>query len=215
MALAAAFAKYDVDSSGELDVEELSKCFADLATTLLSHHEGTSLLLMDGWTASNLRVPRAASVSPAASASASPFHRHAGHTGMEDDVKEYMLDDVGDFSSEAAASAFESVDKDKSGGISIDELKTMMASGELAKALSGAAGDINVEEAAEAAALHKTHTSIRDKVFGENYHAHELFSRYDDDESAKLESNELVSWAARRGGRGGEPPTQVLSTLIH
>ena len=69
----------------------------------------------------------------------------------------------------------------------------MMASGELAKALSGAAGDINVEEAAEAAALHKTHTSIRDKVFGANYHTHELFNRYDDDESAKLESNELVS----------------------
>ena len=37
--------------------------------------------------------------------------------GMEEDVKEYMLDDVGDFSSEAAASAFESVDKDKSGAM--------------------------------------------------------------------------------------------------
>ena len=36
---------------------------------------------------------------------------------MEEDVKEYMLDDVGDFSSEAAASAFESVDKDKSGAM--------------------------------------------------------------------------------------------------
>ena len=65
------------------------------------------------WVASNLNVI-SVHVRPHPHPSA---HTLRNRVGMEEDVKEYMLDDVGDFSSEAAASAFESVDKDKSGAM--------------------------------------------------------------------------------------------------